>query len=212
MGKVPLTTPLGHIADTKILDPTMVEAIDVVISPELQEKNDAKTARGLVAFNAAAEKIAIRKAEQPVEEPNINEADLSKILTRDDHEFYMEKKALYLAAYPDLGTDPFDLDDLHLMIMEQVFQRNILKRKKKHPNVDISKDYESSVKRQNEFKKSLSMRRTDRVKVKSAGGKTINIAKISMSFSDPNRLVEMQRRLESYRTEEAILIEQVGQK
>ena len=83
-----------------------------------------------------------------------------------------------------------------------MFQRNLLKRKKKHPNLDITKDYESSVKRQNDFKKSLSMRRADRVKAKQTGGSKINIAKISMSFTDEGKMVEMHRRLESMREEE----------
>lgn len=200
MGKEQISTPLEQKAIPELIDPSQLVAAPINITPEVQVKLEGATARGMALLNSSLERRQEKKKE--LSQPSLNEVDLNVILSKDDNLFYQEKKASYLEAYPDLGNDPFDLDDLHLMIMEQVFQRNLLKRKKKHPNLDITKDYESSVKRQNDFKKSLSMRRADRVKAKQTGGPKINIAKISMSFTDEGKMVEMHRRLESMREEE----------
>ena len=145
-----------------------------------------------------------RKKAELIEENNINEIDLHALLSKDDYEFYQEKKRSYLDYYPDLGNDPFDLDDLHLMIMEQVFQRNLLKRKRKHPTVDIAKDYEASVKRQGDLKKSLSMRRTDRVKAKQ-GPKTLNVANLSVIVADKEKFAALQAGAEQAKLEEDLL-------
>lgn len=131
----------------------------------------------------------------------INEKDLEVILKENDFLFYREKKEQYLDYYPDL-TDPFDLDDLHLMIMEQIFQRNLLRKQSKSPAIDIRDDYERSIKRQLEFKKSLSVRRTDRVKNKQEGKKTINIAEMSVQFGDKDKMKEFTDRLKQLEDEE----------
>jgi len=192
----------------EIIDPTKVEPIRIKIDDNLKTRLESASAKGVSALRVASENRALKKREL-VESDNINEVDLETILTKDDHLFYQEKKRLYIEAYPDLGTDPFDLDDLHLMLMEQVFQRNLLKRKKKHPTVDIAKDYQDSVKRQGEFKKSLSMRRTDRVKNKQGTGPKINIANLSLNFNNPSKLNEMQKRVLDLQTEEEGLVNRI---
>jgi hypothetical protein len=148
----------------------------------------------------------VRKEEEKqklIEEGNMNELDLKTLLSREDYNFYYEKKLMYLNEYPEL-TDPFDQDDLHHMIMEQIFQRNMLKKKKKVPSANIMKEYQESVKRENDFKKSLSMRRTDRVKGKDVK-QVVNIAELSVRFEDKGELAAMQQRVMQARQEEAIL-------
>lgn len=148
----------------------------------------------------------VRKEEEKqklIEEGNMNELDLKTLLSREDYNFYYEKKLIYLNEYPEL-TDPFDQDDLHHMIMEQIFQRNMLKKKKKVPSANIMKEYQESVKRENDFKKSLSMRRTDRVKGKDVK-QVVNIAELSVRFEDKGELAAMQQRVIKARQEEAIL-------
>lgn len=145
----------------------------------------------------------------------LNELDLTGILSKDDFAFYMQKKAEYTVAYPDLEMDPFDLDDLHLLIVEHIMLRNLLKRKKSKPSVDISKDYADCVKRINELKKSLSMRRTDRIKTKTEGKKQqINIASMSVVLADPKKAQELEEKLKRFRAEEESLAsnsDKVGQ-
>lgn len=134
----------------------------------------------------------------------INESDLRDILVEEDYIFYRAKKEIYLDSYPDL-TDPFDLDDLHSMIMEQIIQRNLFKQKKRNPSKDISEQYEKSLKRLNDLKKSLSMRRTDRIKDKNSKKQVINIASLSMTLDTKEGLDNMQRRLMEFKKEESEL-------
>lgn len=143
------------------------------------------------------------KKKQLMEDGNANEIELDVTLSKDDKDFYYTKKATYLEFYPEL-TDPFDQDDLHHMIIEQIFQRNLLKKQRKNPNAQILEDYQSSVKREADFKKSLNVRRTDRMKDKK-GPRVVNIAELSMKFSSPDELNEMTKRLKDARDEEAQL-------
>ncbi len=160
--------------------------------------------KGQMQVKKMLEAISIKKEETKkalIEQNNINEIDLKALLSKENYEFYQEKKYVYLEAYPDL-TDPFDLDDLDLMIMEQILRRDLWKRKKKYPTIDISKDYENSVKRQLELKKSLSLRRTDRVKEKGQTKQTLNISNLSLHFSDKNNMDKMELELRKERAEE----------
>lgn len=161
-----------------------------------------------------AEKLIKAKSVQLVEEKhvaimsnNLNEVDLSGVLSKDDFAFYMQKKSEYVVAYPDLENDPFDLDDLHLLIIEHIMLRNLLKRKKKTPSIDIGKDYTDCTKRINELKKSLSMRRTDRIKTKSEKKQQINIAHMSVVMSDPKKAAELDAKLQAFRAEESRLLD-----
>ncbi len=206
MGKERESTPLEPITTIEVIDASKIVPVVINIDETLRQKQTLATARGLAMVNKSQEKITIKKEVQQKDE-SLNESNLIAILTKEEYQFYQEKKELYMGSYPDLGSDPFDLDDLHLMIMEQIFQRNLLKKKKKHPTVDIAKDYQDSVKRQNDFKKSLSMRRTDRVKTKTANKPTMNIANLSLIFQDPSRVVEVQQRMKAMQEEEAKLIE-----
>lgn len=163
---------------------------------------DAMTQRVKKMISAKSVQVAVKRKTLLFDKENLNEKDLVNILGREDQEFYHEKKELYIESYPDLAEDPFDLDDLHSMIMEQIFQRNLMRKKKKHPFSDIEKEYESSTKRQNELKKSLSVRRTDRVKQKDGKKQQINIANLSVQFQDPDKLREFSERAMLLKEEE----------
>lgn len=176
----------------------------VVATPEADKLNSrllASTKRLIESKSIKAEKTKT----DLIKTKSINEIDLNTLLTKDDQLFYDEKKNIYLDKYPELEDDPFDMDDLHLMIMEQIQQRNLLKKKKKRPALDISKQYEASVKRQNDLKKNLSLRRTDRVKNKDTKKTQVNIAQLSVGFNDPDRLAEFTDRAAQLREEESRL-------
>lgn len=142
------------------------------------------------------------KIEELSQKNQINEIDIDAILSKTDQKFYDEKKRFYLEAYPDLINDPFDMDNLHLLIIEQIIQRNLLKAKQKRPNKEITDSYERSLKRISKLMEDLSVRRTDRLGKKDNGKKTVNIASLSMNFSDSNGIDLMQERLSLMNNEE----------
>ena len=117
MGKEQISTPLEQKAIPELIDPSQLVAAPINITPEVQVKLEGATARGMALLNSSLERRQEKKKE--LSQPSLNEVDLNVILSKDDNLFYQEKKASYLEAYPDLGNDPFDLDDLHLMIMER---------------------------------------------------------------------------------------------
>ncbi len=176
----------------------------IVTTPEMDKHNTLALSRIQKLIEAKEVKV-IETRKALIEQGNINEIDLKTLLTKDDQEFYNEKKIQYLKAYPDLENDPFDMDDLHQMIMEQIIQRTLLRKKKKAPTADISKEYAESVKRQGEAKRSLSMRRTDRIKDKNTGKKVLNIASLSLNFSDADRGKILLDRIKEMRKEEEYL-------
>lgn len=176
-------------------DIEIIEPVIEILTPK--ETSEAKLGQLITSVSNPIDKPR-RKSKTELSK----EQELRLLLTEDDFEFYVNKKETYLASYPEL-TDPFDLDDLHLMLMEQVTQRNLLKRKKKNPAVNISDAYEKSVKRQLELKKSLNVRRTDRVKTKEIKQtNTVNIADMSVVFGDKNKMMEFEDRLRLLENEE----------
>ncbi len=189
--------------DNGAKEPLIVTRV-IVSTPEADGKKASMIAKAQKMIEAKEIKVLDARKEA-IADGSINEIDLKMLLTKDDQEFYQEKKAQYLAAYPDLGSDPFDMDDLHLMIMEQIMQRTMLRRKKTRPTIDISKEYAESVKRQSEAKRSLSMRRTDRVKEKGSKKQTLNIANLSVQFSDVDKGKIMLDRINKMRLEETVL-------
>ncbi len=131
----------------------------------------------------------------------INEKDLKKILSEDDFAYYCEKMNLYLLAYPDL-SDPFDIDDLDRMVKEQIFQNNLLKKKRKYPSIDISEEYDKSDKRTDKIKDSLAMRRKDRIKKGGNKKNVVNISTMSVNLTDKDKVSEMERNMSRMREEE----------
>ena len=178
----------------------------IVSTPEADKKNTAQVANAKKMIEANSIRVeTIKKEKLKIDPNNLNETDLPSLLSREDNDFYLEKKALYINSYPELQEDPFDLDELHLMLMEQVVQRNLWKRKKKRPSIDIDKLYEASVKRHEGFKKSLSVRRTDRQKIKGEKKQQLNIANLSINFSDKDKMAEFTERAMLLKEEEANL-------
>ncbi len=170
-------------------------------------KLDAKNRQLLSAAKSILKKKSImvtQKRQDSEDNELINESDLKDILNQEDYIYYKAKKEIYLESYPDL-TDPFDLDDLHLLIMEQIFQRNLYKQKKRLPSKDISEQYEKSIKRLNDLKKGLSVRRSDRLKDKTTKKPIINIASLSMTLGTKEGLENMKQRIIDLKAEEASL-------
>lgn len=186
------------------------ELEEVGLSTRVEQPSDnldANNKRLLSAAKKIFEKrtsgVSVKRQESKDSEA-INEAELQDILNKDDYTYYQAKKELYLSSYPDF-TDPFDLDDLHLLIMEQIFQRNLFKQKKKFPGRDITEAYEKSVKRMKELKQGLSVRRTDRIKDKNAKKTEVSIASMSVHFNSREAVDKMQSRIIDLRAEEASL-------
>lgn len=149
--------------------------------------------------------IQLAKEEALDETATINESDLDLLLSPDDKKFYQVKRKAYLTSYPEMADDQFDLDNLHLMIMEQISQRGLLKKKKKHPALDISKDHDASTKKQLELQKTLNVRRTDRMKSKGERKVENSFANISVHFNSPDKLDELNREIIDMRAEEETL-------
>lgn len=143
------------------------------------------------------------KRQEVEDSEQINESDLQNILSKEDYVFYQSKKQLYMQAYPDL-TDPFDLDVLHSIIMEQIFQRGLLRQKKKFPTKDITDAYEKSTKRLATMRADLSVRRTDRVKDKANKKSTVNIASLSVLFNSPEKIQGLEDRVLDLKNQESI--------
>ncbi len=177
----------------------------VIIAKPQQSELQMARLKKLIAANEIRivknkeEKALARK--ELIEGGEINEIDLKTLLTKEDQDFYYDKKNDYLEVYPDLKGDPFDMDDLHQMIMEQIIQRSLLKKKKHKPYAAIEKEYSESIKRQENAKKSLSLRRTDRVKNKEKK-QTVNIANLSLNFTDDDKTKLLLDRIKEYREEE----------
>lgn len=187
--------------EAEVLEPaTLTKETPVIVN---MPAGDAKIARGQALIRSMLEKKSIKQVERKealIAEENINEVGLEAILSRDDLQYYNEKKEFYLRHYPEL-VDPFDQDDMYHMIIEDIFLRNLLKRKKKHPNADISKEWSDSSKRHGEFKKSLAMRRMDRNKSKDKK-QVLNIANLSLNFSDKGKFSAMEERARAMEAEE----------
>lgn len=177
----------------------------VVSTPELDAKSAKLVANGKKLIEAKSISIQKRRKDL-IAENNINELDLPKLLIKEDQEFYLEKKQVYLDAYPDLQDDPFDMDDLHQLLMEQIFERILLRKKKTRPTTDIAKELENSFKRREAIKKNLSVRRTDRVKnKKDAPKQQLNIAHLSLHYNEELNSGGLQERLDQLDAEEAEL-------
>lgn len=174
-------------------------------APAIEVRDTSANARALRLIESKSVQVSQQKREMIMTQ-NLNELDLTGILSKGDYAFYMQKKADYLMAYPDLEMDPFDLDDLHLLIIEHIMLKNLMKRKTKSPTADITKEYEACVKRIGDLKKSLSMRRTDRIKNKEAKKQTVNIAQMAVHFSDPEKARAMEERLAQAALEEMDLL------
>ena len=175
----------------------------IVVTPEADRLNASAQARMKKLLEQKSVSIQ-RAGRAPIKigPETLNEVDLPDILKADDNLYYAAKKAEYLEKYPDLQDDPFDMDELHHMIMEQIIQRNLFRKKKKYPSSNISDEYQSSVKRESEFKKNLSMRRVDRLKQKGDKKQTVNIANLSMHFGQDGQLNVLEQRLAAMRQEE----------
>lgn len=174
-------------------------------APEIEYRGTSAADRALRLIEAKSIRTTEFKR-QIMMTQSLNELDLTGILSKGDYAFYMQKKADYLVAYPDLEMDPFDLDDLHLLIIEHIMLKNLMKRKTKSPTADITKEYEACVGRIGNLKKSLSLRRTDRVKNKESKKQTLNIAQMSVHFSDPEKAKQMEERLAQAALEEQDLM------
>lgn len=185
-------------------EPQIEVSQEVIVSPiEVRPTSVVSRAEKFIkqkSVQLSDEKRAI------IMQPNLNEMDLSGVLSKADFAFYMDKKADYLMAYPDLGEDPFDLDALHMLIIEHIMLRNLLKRKTKTPSVDITKDYDTCTKRIESLNKSLATRRTDRTKIKGEKKQTINIASMSVTLAGPEGASEMEKRIIKMAAEEAALL------
>lgn len=185
--------------------PELTEKTTIVVDLDKEKLNTTTQKRLLKLIESRSVRRDGTKTPIRATKPSLNEVDLPDILSRDDNDFYEAKKAEYVEKYPELEEDPFDMDDLHLMMMEQIFQRHLLKKKKKHPAADITEDYQSSVKRQNDLKKSLSMRRQDRVSRKESKKSPINIANLSVNFGDHEKMDRLEDRIETLKAEEEAL-------
>ena len=173
---------------------------DIKLDPK--NKKLIKAAKNILKRKA----ITIASKQQAAEDTEeLNESDLKDILSKEDVVFYHSKKQLYLEAYPEL-TDPFDLDDLHILIMEQIFQRNLFKQKQKSPAKDISDAYEKSIKRLDGLKKGLALRRGDRLKTKAEKKQVVNISNLSVQFASNEGVQRLQNRIIDMKGEEALLV------
>ncbi len=181
------------------------ESTTVIVSSPVEESNPLVLKR--INKLIGQKSIQVAKEEAMDASATINEQDLDEILSKDDKRFYQVKRQAYLTSYPDLADDQFDLDVLHLMIMEQIAQRQLYKKKKKHPAIDIQEDYERSTKRQGEYMKNLNVRRTDRMKTKDNKKVENNIANISMHFGNDDQVNAMAKRTAEMALEETVLEE-----
>lgn len=190
--------------------PTTAELKDdsqvVIVTPDADKLNANAQARMKKLLEQKSISVQrVGKAPIKIGPKTLNEVDLPDILKADDTAFYDAKKEEYLNKYPDLADDPFDMDDLHHAIMEQIIQRNLFKKKKKYPSSNITEEYQASVKREGEFKKNLSVRRSDRVKQKDNKKPQVNIAKLSVHFGENSQMAALENRLQGLAEEEQIL-------
>jgi hypothetical protein len=184
--------------------PIIDESTTIIVAPTIEDPQKQlrmKRINKLIGLKS----IELAKDEALDESATLNEADLDEVLSKDEYRFYQIKRKAYLTSWPELAEDPFDLDNLHLMIMEQVHQRQLLKKKKKSPGIDISKERQDSIKRQQDFMKSLNVRRTDRMKTKGEKKVENNIAHISMHFGSEDQVNLMSKRMEELTIEESEL-------
>lgn len=117
--------------------------------------------------------------------------EISKILSEEDCSFYVERREAYLTDFPDLNSST-DMDDLHGLLMELVFQRQLCRAKKDNEGIDISDEYNDSVRRAEGFKKSLSSRRVDRTSNTKTGSKVITLIQ---QFANPKSEERISQRL-----------------
>src|SRR5437660_1403223 len=120
---------------------TIDESTTIIIAPSVEEKENPLLLKRINKL-IGQKSIQVAKDQALDDSATINESDLDEILSKDDKKFYQIKRQAYLTSYPDLADDQFDLDVLHLMIMEQIAQRQLYKKKKKHPAIDIQEDYD----------------------------------------------------------------------
>lgn len=183
--------------------PIIDESTTVIVAPALEERNPLILKR--INKLIGQKSIQLAKDEALDESALINESDLDEILSKDEKRFYQIKRQAYLTSYPELAEDQFDLDDLHLLMMEQVHERQLLKKKKKHPSIDVSKERQDSIRRQQDLKKSLNIRRADRMKTKGERKNEISIAHLSLNFKDSGQMDDLNSEIIDMRKEEEML-------
>lgn len=124
--------------------------------------------------------------------------------SKKDYDFYVDRWNAYIKEYPDL--DPAsDLDDLHLMIMEMIFQRRLMEDKKNNNTRDIMKEWDASNARYSKLKSNLATTRDKRIST----GRNLtdnNLANLIASF-DKNKKEELKKREQEFRQEEIIELE-----
>jgi hypothetical protein len=180
--------------------PIIDESVTVIVAPPVQQKNSPTAQR--ISKLIGQRSIQVAKEEALDESATINEADLDALLSKEDKYFYQVKRKTYLTSYPDLAEDQFDLDIVHLMIMEQIKQRQLLRKKKKQPALNIEEEYDKSVEKQSKFMKSLNVQRIDRMKQKGEKKVENNIAHLSVHFNSEDQIDGLNRRVLDLRAEE----------
>lgn len=119
-------------------------------------------------------------------------ATVAAVLNKTELKLYIKEVTEWRTSHPDWNLKE-DIDDINNIAMEKVIQYRLLLAKKKRPSLDIEKDYNSSVYRMQAFRQNLSARRADRIKKKSGGNTTMNIAVMAATL-DETKMKELQEK------------------
>lgn len=126
-----------------------------------------------------------------IEIPKIGELNISSVpatvaavLNATELKLYVKEVSEWAMSHPDWDKKE-DIEDINSIAMEKVIQYRLLTNKKKKPNLDIEKDYNSSVYRAQAFRQNLAARRADRInKNKGGGSGQTNIAIIAGTLDE----------------------------
>ena len=108
--------------------------------------------------------------------PNVG---IRKALTDEEFLFFLEEKEKLLKDFPDVNFSS-DERDINFIVLEEIYQLRLLRLEKLDLNWSLADAYDESCKRIQDLKRSLGIRRIDRIVMgKNKSRPSISIVSIS---------------------------------
>lgn len=129
------------------------------------------------------------------------------VLDNQEYRIFLNEVKEWLESHPD-WTLKEDLDDIYGISMEKVIQFRLLIKRRRHPRIDIEKDYSASVHRMQQFRNNLAARRSDRISKKNNVQSMTNIAIIA-SEMDSKKIEQLRAKTLNNQKEELELFPEI---
>jgi len=127
---------------------------------------------------------------------------LSEILSEEEKKVFDEEFELFLNGVDEV--DARDVENIHMLVMEIIMQNKLLRKQKRAEDedreIDIEKDYNSSVARYERLLRMLNMSRQQRLE---------KHRKVGISITDLIELLDKKENLEKIQSQEKLIHDEV---